>query len=333
MASSKAIRVALLCGCYIIVSSLLIRFNKFLIQPHRFPYPLALATLHMGGSLLLCSLLYVVRPSAFTDMASTEGRRQEVLKWFVPIGITFAFSLYSSNRAYFYCTVTFLQFMKESNVIIIFLISCSVGLQVMNRVKLAVVVWIAASATLCVGSEINFVFVGFVTQLVSQLAECTRCVLGEFVLCESGLKLDPLTYTMFAAPTCLAILFVGNLFSWSHEVVLDGLLLWRILIPNMFLAFLLNVLVAAVIKEISAVGFVLTGLIKDISLVVVSAVFFGEVVTCHQVIGFCLIVIGIMFWSLMKVMPDHPAVLRIECITGLTRTDELIPIAVKKSIV
>merc|ERR1719188_251927 len=180
---------------------------------------MALSALHMGCSLFLCSLFYLVRPSAFPSMAATEGKRLELLRWFAPIGLTFAISLYASNKAYLYANVTFLQFMKEANVIISFLISAAVGLQVMNRVRLANILWIVVFSAVCVQGEVHFVWIGFVIQAISQLAECSRVVLGECVLSGSSLKLDPLTYNLFAAPSCLAFLGLAHVFAWDHRIV------------------------------------------------------------------------------------------------------------------
>lgn len=324
--STRVLTVTLLCGFYICVSSMLIRFNKYLMHEDRFPYSMPLSSLHMAFSLMLCSIFYAVRPECFPGMAATAGKRSELLRWFVPIGMAFAGSLYCSNLAYSYSNVAFLQFMKEGNVIITFLISCAAGLQVMNRVRLAVVFWIMAFSALSVGSELNFVFIGFVIQLASQVAECCRVVLGECVLGGSGLKLDPLTYTLFAAPAGLVVLVFGNIFTWHPEIVTRAMQHWHLLLPNALLAFVLNVTVATVIKEVSAVGFILAGVTKDIVLVTVSATLFGEQITHLQAFGFSMVLAGILLWSLMKALPKHPVVRSIEDSLGLPRPEETAPL-------
>jgi len=322
-AATRVVFIMVLCASYIAVSSLLIRFNKHLVAPDRFPYPMALSALHMFCSLCLCSLFYLVRPSAFPSMAATEGKRAELLRWLAPIGLTFAISLYASNKAYAFANVTFLQFMKEGNVVITFLISCAVGLQVMNRVKFVNIIWITTFSALCVTGELNFVWMGFALQLTSQLAECSRVVLGECVLNGSSIKLDPLTYTLFVAPTCLTVLLVGNAFLWEHEIVNRAVQLWHLLLPNAMLAFILNLLTATLVKEVSAVGAILAGVVKDMFLVVVSAAAFGEVVTHQQATWFVMILAGILFWSLSKAMPDHPFVVHVEGKMGLIRGETL----------
>merc|ERR1719203_1244373 len=192
----------------------------------------------------------------------------------------------------------------------------------MNRVRLANIVWIVVFSAICVTGELHFVWLGFAVQFVSQLAECSRVVLGECVLSGSSLKLDPLTYNLFAAPSCLAFLALAHIFTWDPQIIPRAMQLWYLLLPNATLAFVLNLLVATVIKEVSAVGFILTGVVKDIVLVVVSSLVFGEVVTRQQAVGFTMVLTGILFWSFMKAMPHHPFVRWVEDAMGLPRSEE-----------
>lgn len=301
MISAGHLRKLLLCAVYIAVSASLIRFNKFLMNKDRFPYAMALTSLHMLNSSVLSLIFYWLAPGAFPGMASTKGQRSLVLKWFVPLGLAFAVSLFFSNQAYLYCSVAFLQFMKEANVIITFLLSCLVGLQVINAPRLLLIIMIISGSCVAVTGEMHFILAGFVMQAVSQVAECCRAVMGEMVLGGGGLKLDPLTYTMFVAPTCLVVLLVGTAATWDAHIVPAFLRSWHYILPNTMIAFVLNVLVAAIIKEVSAVGFVMAGLCKDIVLVLASWAIAKEPVTGQQFAGFAISIAGVYLWSYMKI--------------------------------
>merc|ERR1712032_1780838 len=102
------------CAAYIAASALLIGFNKFLMNPARFPHAMVLTALHMLSSSALSVVFYAVAPSFFPGVVFTRGRKLELLRFFVPLGALFAVALYTSNLAYLYCSVAFLQFMKES---------------------------------------------------------------------------------------------------------------------------------------------------------------------------------------------------------------------------
>merc|ERR1719215_320164 len=135
---AQQFKVLTLLTLYVTVSGVLIYWNKFLMAKDRFPHAAALTSCHMAASLVLCSLLYAVRPSLFPGVEATAGRRKEVLPWFLPLGSLFAVSLSMGNQAYFYCNIAFLQFMKEGSLVLNFALSCAVGLQVFGRVNVAV---------------------------------------------------------------------------------------------------------------------------------------------------------------------------------------------------
>lgn len=311
-----------LCTLYISVSAGLIEFNKHLMHKDRFPFALALTTFHMSMTFFFCNVLYWVRPSLYPAMAKTEGHRLRLLRWFVPLGCLFAIGLVCSNKAYLYCNVAFLQFMKESNVALVFGLGSLLGLQQCTRTRLFVIAWILFGAGYAVHGEVNFLWIGFVIQLLSQFGECGKAVLGEWIMSGSSLKLDPLTYTMFMSPICLSVLLVGTVLTWQHEILVQFQEWWPVLIPNACLAFTLNIVVAVLIKECSAITFILSGLVKDMFIVLASTFFFGELVVRQQMVGFALCLGGIFFWSLMRIDPNSPLVTSLQKILGETTQAE-----------
>jgi len=305
-----------LCSLYILISAGLIQFNKYLMHKDRFPYAMALTTGHMLMTILWCNLLYWIKPSLYPAMSKTEGQRGKLLKWFVPLGFMFALGLVCSNRAYLYCNVAFLQFMKEANVALVFALAVLIGLQQCTRSKLFVLAWILFGASMAVNHEVHFVVLGFVIQAFSQLGECGKTVFGEWIMSGSSLKLDPLTYTMFMSPICLCIVAVLTGLTWEHEILVRVQEWWHLLLPNACVAFILNVIVAVIIKECSAVTFMLTGLVKDMIIVVFSVFFFGELVVRQQMIGFAICLGGILFWSLMRIDPNSSLVRGLQITLG-----------------
>lgn len=297
-------KVLVVASSYIVASSCLIRFNKFLMHDDRFPYAMALTAIHMLVSFVMCLVYYMLSPSSFPGIANAAGQWKQLLGWFIPIGLSFAASLYTSNQAYLYCNVALLQFMKEGNVILTFLMSWLVGLQQMSKVKAVVIVWIVAGSSMAVSGDLNFVWIGFIFQMISQFAECARVVMGEIVL-GGKLKLDPLSYTMFVAPTCLVVLIIGNAFAWDPKVIVAAGEWWHYLVPNALLAFVLNLIVATCIKELSAIGFILAGVSKDIVVVLFSCLAAGEAITRPQWFSFFATLTGVFCWSYLKVFPDR----------------------------
>lgn len=318
-----------LCVVYVAISAGLIFFNKYLVSDGRFPHAMLLTTMHMSVTWAMCALCYVGCPSLFPAMEQTRGRRLQLLKWFVPIGLFFAVSLFASNQAYLYCSPAFLQFIKEGNVVIVFAMGCCVGLQIATRARVVILLWIVAGAVCAVTGELHFLWVGFVLQVVAQFSECSKNVMGEWLMQGESFKLDPMTYTMFVAPAALAALLVGTAASWNADVIPDLKLWWRFIIPNCFVAFALNVCVAVLIKTCSAQAFVLSGIVKDIVVVAFTAAFLGGTVTLQQCIGFGVCLSGIAFWSYARMFPGARLVAAWNWL--FTSSDEVLPLLPVKS--
>ncbi|CAK0851066.1 unnamed protein product [Prorocentrum cordatum] len=316
---SSMVKTGGLCALYIFLSGGLINFNKYLMHKGRFPHPMFLTAVHMLASLILTSLTLLVRPSLMPGVEKCKGKMFQLYNsaCLAPIGMLFAIMLYGSNKAYLYCSVAFLQFMKEANVVLVFLFSAMCGLQFINRQRVFVIAWVILGSTLCVSGELNFVFIGFMIQGLSQFAECMRAVIAEIVLSGNDFKLDPMSYTMFVAPVCLLVLVIGNALIWEQAVLDDLAVWWPYLIPNACIAFCLNVTIAQVIKETSAVGFIITGVVKDIALVVFSSVVFHDLITMKQWLSFTVTLSGVFFWSFMKINPNHPIIGSFEKMLGV----------------
>jgi len=305
--SSSVLRPLALCIVYIALSAGLIEYNKFLISPGRFPHAMALTCVHMGSTFLLCNAFYLIRPDFYPTMQQTEGKRLQLLAWFCPLAVLFAVGLFCSNQAYMYCSPAFLQFMKEGNVVLVFVLSCIVGLQVCTRARFVNIVWILAGASMAVSGQVHFVMTGFVFQLVSQFGECGKNVMGDWMM-KSHLKLDALTYTMFLSPMCLIVLMVGAAVTWKAEILTDFAAWWMFIIPNGCLAFTMNVTVSLLIKECSAFAFILAGLVKDAVVVICGAGLLGETVVAQQYMGFFVCLSGVFFWSYSRIDPRAPLV-------------------------
>ena len=66
------------------------------------------------------------------------------------------------------------------------------------------------------------------------------------------------------------------------EVLTDGAAMWYLLFPNACLAVGLNITIAQVITETSAVGFMITGMVKDVVLVCFSSAVFHDTIQTQQ---------------------------------------------------
>lgn len=94
---------------------------------------------------------------------------------------------------------------------IIFFASCALGLQQFTWHKALILAVVLSGCSLCATGEIQFRLPGLLLQLASQLAECSKNLIGELVLTGAGLKLDVLTFVAFQANFSLGPLLVCGL--------------------------------------------------------------------------------------------------------------------------
>jgi len=289
---------------YIFVSSLLISFNKYLMHPNRFSHATHLTMIHMLTTTLLSSILYRCAPQLYPSMAQAKMNKDKIYKSMVPLGALFAVALVCSNLAYSYSSVAFLQFCKQGNVALMFIMSCIVGVQVFSWNKVMALSVIITGCCLCAHGEIHFVRLGLILQLCSQFFECSKNLLGELIM-SRDLKLDVLTFVFFQAPFSLLFLLIGAIGTYTPEVKKDFLNTWHLLLANALVAFLLNVLIALTLKKLSALAFVLIGICKDALIVASSAVVFDDAISPAQQCGFLVTVCGIVLWSHLKIQEQE----------------------------
>eukprot|EP00439_Symbiodinium_sp_Y106_P004565 s1598_g1.t1 len=273
-------------GSYILISASLIAFNKYLMNVERFPHPKAMTAMHMLMTSVMSLLLYTAAPSLYPTMGKARENWRALLQYILPLGMLFALALYCSNRAYLYSSVAFLQFCKEGNVALIFAMSCALGLQAFSWTKVAILSIVVMGCSLCAHGEINFVWMGFMLQITSQFAECSKNLIGEVVMTGAGMKLDVLTFVMFQAPCSLVPLLISVVISWEPVVWTDFSSHWPMIMLNALNAFALNLIIATALKRLSAVAFVIIGIVKDSVIVATSSFVFGEHISTQQQIGF-----------------------------------------------
>jgi len=307
-ADAKVPRVAraLVLGVlYILVSTSMIESNKWLMSAEHFPYPFVLAASHMLASTVLANGLRLACPSCFPALQHLKVTPRLCAR-FALIAVPFVTSIACGNSAYKYLSVSFLQIMKQSNIVTIYALSLLAGLEAPRRCSLWLLLLVLAGASLAVEGELHFQARGFLLQAASSLSEAAK-VVAQSVLMAGEHRLDALTMVLFMAPACLLadLAPLALLEGPRAAEILQRLHgLWPLILGNAAMAFALNAIVAQCIKELSAVGFLLCGILKDILIIGASAWLLGESLSPLQLVGFSLALAGVALYSLYKQHAD-----------------------------
>jgi hypothetical protein len=302
----EAVKIAIACLAYIVLSASLINYNKFLMHADYFPYSIALTAWHMFVSSGMSILVYCCfGKSLLPGMAYVEEDKAGFVKKVMPLSLCFAISICLSNEAYLYCSVPFLQMCKELNVVMVYFVGLALAVERFSVQTATILLIIMMGCCMSIHGEMKFSKMGFTFQLCAQFAEVIKIIIQQKIM--QGYKIDPMTMVLIMSPLCLVSLSVGLVVFWEPGIIAHAEEHAFHLVLNGFNAFALNIAVAVVIRFASGVSFVLAGVVKDVAIVACAALLFGALITPIQIIGFTIAVSGVLFHSVMRSNQDSVA--------------------------
>ncbi|KAI5480059.1 DUF250 domain containing membrane protein [Pseudohyphozyma bogoriensis] len=300
---------------WIALSSSVILQNSYLLRELNFKFPVFLTTFHLVYATIGTRLL--LRFTHLLDgLKNVEMSWDRWLKNIVPIGALFSASLIFNNLAYLTLSVSFIQMLKAFTSVAVLSMSVLMGLDKFNQRTATVVVAISMGVALAAYGEIDFAFEGFLYQLFGIMFEATRLVAIQKLL--QGLRMDPLVSLYYYAPVCAGLnaLLIPVYEGWEpFEVVLERVGA-PFLLVNASTAFCLNIAVVFLIGCASSLVLTLSGVIKDILLVLGSVIIMGSTVTFTQVVGYSIALAGLVVF---KTPPEviHAHFVRLRATLGL----------------
>jgi len=286
---------------WIFFSSSTILFNKWILSEGGFPYPIILTTCHMLFTSIATTIL-LFTTNLLPSLKEVTITREIYLKNIVPISVFFAASLIFYNKAYLYLSVSFIQMLKAATPVVVLLLSFATRLETPSWTLFLIIMTVSTGVGLASYGEIHFVLIGVIYQIIGIMVESVRLILVQILLAANGLKLDPLSGLFLYAPFCFVLnsimFFIFEYPTFSRTAFED--LGFGILLANAATAFCLNVAVVYLLKNSSSVVFTLSGVLKDILLIISSAVVFFTSITMLQTIGYSIALTGIVLYNLIK---------------------------------
>ncbi|KAK8017623.1 hypothetical protein PG993_013949 [Apiospora rasikravindrae] len=299
---------------WIFFSNLTILFNKWLFDNAGFRYPVILAWWHMTFATLATQFL--ARTTTHLDNRhSVKMTRPFYLRAVVPIGLLYSGSMVCSNLVYLYLNVAFIQMlkvlpMKAASPFSTLVIAWMWGQEHPTTPMILKILVIVLGVLVASAGEIQFSWIGFFYQLGGLVFESIRVVMIQALMSgddNAGRRnMDPLVSLYYYAPVCaVANFFVAwatewPTFAWSDFI---GAGPWMVVL-NGLVAFLLNVSSVMLIGKTSGLVLHLTGILKNILLVVASVFIWGTAISPLQILGYGTALTGFVFyksgWSDLK---------------------------------
>ncbi|KAH8885561.1 TPT-domain-containing protein [Thozetella sp. PMI_491] len=281
---------------YIASSNLTIVFNKWLIDTAGFA--ILLTSWHLIFAALVTQIL--ARTTNLVDgRHNLPVNRRFYARTIMPIGIMATGSLICSNLVYLYLNVAFIQMLKAVSPVAMLFVSWMIGIANPTFGSVVNILVIVTGVFLSSLGQVNFSWTGTAFQLSGTMFETFRVVLIELMLKRDGLKMDPMVGLYYYAPTCAAMNFLVALFAEVPRLSWDDFAMvgFPILLLNAAVAFFVNWTSMVLIANTSGLVSSLTGIFKNILLVVSSVLFWNTHLETSQVVGYSLSLSGLAYYS------------------------------------
>ncbi|XP_078428802.1 putative sugar phosphate/phosphate translocator At2g25520 [Wolffia australiana] len=288
-------------GIWIFLSFTVIVYNKYILDRklYDWPFPISLTMIHMAfcsslALLLVKGIRLVETPAAMS--------RQLYISSVVPIGALYSLSLWFSNSAYIYLSVSFIQMLKALMPVAVYSIGVLFKKETFKSQSFGNMVGISLGVAIAAYGEAHFDAWGVTLQLGAVAFEATRLVLIQILLTSKGINLNPITSLYYVAPCCLVFLSVP----WVI-VEFPRLLQATSFKPNFFIfgtnclcAFALNLAVFLLVGKTSALTMNVAGVVKDWLLIAFSWSVIRDTVTPINLIGYGIAFLGVAYYNHVK---------------------------------
>ncbi|KAI1391002.1 TPT-domain-containing protein [Hypoxylon trugodes] len=294
--AALSLHPAVYISAWIFFSNSTIIFNKWLIDDAGFPVILTLW--HMVFATLATQVL--ARTTNILDgRHKTHMNTELYMKTVVPIGLLYSGSMACSTSTFLYLSVSFIQMLKAIAPAITLIVGWFWGVEHPTWTTFSYIMLIVVGVALASAGEVQFSWLGFVFQIAGIIFESIRVIMIQSLMSNTGLSMDPLVSLYYYAPVCAVTNFVLAIATgwdstvWVHAAEAG----FFMLLLNAIVAFLLNVSSVLLIGKTSGLILVLTGVLKNILLVVTAVAIWGTPIAFIQLIGYSLALIGLILYQ------------------------------------
>ncbi|KAM5547896.1 putative sugar phosphate/phosphate translocator [Rosa sericea] len=285
---------------WIFLSFTVIVYNKYILDRklYNWPFPISLTMIHMA----FCSSLAYLLVKVFKLVEPVSMSRDLYLKSVVPIGALYALSLWFSNSAYIFLSVSFIQMLKALMPVAVYSIGILIKKDPFKSDTMVNMLSISFGVAVAAYGEAKFNSWGVSLQLLAVGFEATRLVLIQILLNAKGISLNPITSLYYVAPCCFAFLCIPWIVvefpvlketsSFHFDFVIFG--------TNSLCAFALNLAVFLLVGKTSALTMNVAGVVKDWLLIAFSWSVIKDTVTPINLIGYLIAFIGVAYYNHAK---------------------------------
>uniref|UniRef100_J3M8G1 Sugar phosphate transporter domain-containing protein n=2 Tax=Oryza brachyantha TaxID=4533 RepID=J3M8G1_ORYBR len=211
-------------------------------------------------------------------------------------------SLWFSNSAYIYLSVSFIQMLKALMPVAVYSIGVLFKKETFRSSSMLNMLSISFGVAIAAYGEARFDVRGVALQLAAVAFEATRLVLIQILLTSKGISLNPITSLYYVAPCCLGFLLVPWVFVELPRLRAVGTFRPDFFVfgTNSLCAFALNLAVFLLVGKTSALTMNVAGVVKDWLLIAFSWSVIRDTVTPINLFGYGIAFLGVAYYNHVK---------------------------------
>ncbi|KAF9350567.1 Triose-phosphate Transporter [Mortierella sp. AD094] len=292
-------------------------YNKNLMGKDNwnFNLPLFVSSIHAGLHFVITACLMHFFPESYDATRSGKGGRitmHSYVTQVIPCATAAALEICMANASLMYITLSFYTMIKSSTPIWVLIFAFFFRLEKPRWSLILIIGVIVIGVVLTVAGEAQFDMTGFVLVLLAAVMSGLRWSLTQMLLQKDQLGMDnPVATLYYISPIMFVIMSVLSLviedpfvqFA-SSEFFQDfntGLLTMMMAGGGGFLAFAMTVAEFKLIKNTGTVTLSVAGISKEIVVISLSMVIFGDRLTFVNLLGLLVSIGGIMAYNYDKI--------------------------------
>ncbi|KAF9379274.1 Triose-phosphate Transporter [Mortierella sp. AD011] len=280
-----------------------------------FNLPLFVSSIHAGLHFVITACLMHFFPESYDATRSGKGGRitmHSYVTQVVPCAIAAALEICMANASLMYITLSFYTMIKSSTPIWVLVFAFFFRLEKPRWSLILIIGVIVVGVILTVAGEAQFDMTGFILVLLAAVMSGLRWSLTQMLLQKDQLGMDnPVATLYYISPIMFVLMSILSLaiedpfvqFS-SSEFFTDfntGLLTMMMAGGGGFLAFAMTVAEFKLIKNTGTVTLSVAGISKEIVVISLSMVIFGDRLTFVNLLGLLVSIGGIVAYNYDKI--------------------------------
>lgn len=290
-----------------------------------FPFPLFMTSLHQAVQFALSALfLYLIpslRPQRTTlppaavlpgaDPQKGMSMKRLYIVHLIPGGVATALDMGLGNMSLRFSSLTFMTACKSSTLVFILLFAFLFGLE-RPSIRLALIIAVmTAGEVMMVLGEVTFSAPGFALVTASAFFSGFRWALSQLLILKHPATSNPVSMLFHLSPVVFVTLFGISIYVEDTQAIIDALYalaetcgsmttaISLLLLPGC-LAFCMVLSQFALLQRSSVVTLSVFGILKEVVIISVAGVVFGDQLTTVNVCGVVAIMASVIAYNYIK---------------------------------